>query len=55
MTWTGDNRSKLLEFFQNQLSMVGFAPSIEVMDIGTLNARVTTENQKDRRSRNDLT
>jgi peptide/nickel transport system substrate-binding protein len=46
MTWTGDNRSKLLEFFQNQLSMVGFAPSIEVMDIGTLNARVTTENQK---------
>ena len=46
MTWTGDNRGRLLEFFQNQLTQVGFAPSIEVMDIGTLNARVTQENQK---------
>lgn len=46
MTWTGDNRSRLLEFFQNQLAQVGFDPSIEVMDIGTLNARVTQENQR---------
>ncbi|GJL83102.1 MAG: diguanylate phosphodiesterase [marine bacterium B5-7] len=45
-TWTGDSREKVLQVFQNQLKQVGIEASIEVMDIGTLNARVTTENNK---------
>lgn len=44
MTWTGDSREKVLQVFQNMLSQVGIEASIEVMDIGTLNARVKTEN-----------
>lgn len=46
MTWTGDNREKVLQVFQNQLAQVGVDASIEVMDIGTLNARVKQENNK---------
>jgi len=45
-TWTGDSREKLLQVFQNQLAQIGIKASIEVMDIGTLNARVKTENNK---------
>jgi peptide/nickel transport system substrate-binding protein len=45
-TWTGDSREKLLQVFQNMLAQVGVKASIEVMDIGTLNARVKTENNK---------
>lgn len=47
MTWTGDNREKVLQVFQNQLAQVGVEASIEVMDIGTLNARVKQENNKE--------
>jgi peptide/nickel transport system substrate-binding protein len=47
MTWTGDSREKLLQVFQNMLKQVGVQASIEVMDIGTLNARVKTENNKE--------
>ncbi|MEQ8354009.1 MAG: ABC transporter substrate-binding protein [Kiloniellaceae bacterium] len=46
MTWTGDSREKLLQVFQNMLKQVGVKAGIEVMDIGTLNARVKTENNK---------
>jgi peptide/nickel transport system substrate-binding protein len=45
-TWTGDSREKILQVFQNQLKQVGVDASIEIMDIGTLNARVKTENNK---------
>lgn len=45
MTWTGGNRNKVLEVFQNQLAEIGVEADIEVMDIGTLNARVATENE----------
>lgn len=46
MSWTGGDRDKLLQVFQNQLAAVGIKASIEMMDIGTLNARVTQENEK---------
>lgn len=45
-TWTGDSRERMLQMIQNQLSQVGINVSIEVMDIGTLNARDTQENNK---------
>ncbi|MGR3370226.1 MAG: ABC transporter substrate-binding protein [Sagittula sp.] len=45
-TWTGDNRERMLQMLQNQLKQVGIKASIEVMDIGTLNARDTQENNK---------
>ncbi|MCY6381917.1 ABC transporter substrate-binding protein [Hoeflea prorocentri] len=45
MTWTGGNRNKVLEVFQSQLAEIGVEASIEVMDIGTLNARVAAENE----------
>lgn len=45
MTWVGDNREKLLVVFQNQLAQVGIDAEIQVMDIGTLNARVRQENE----------
>jgi len=45
-TWTGDNRERMLQMLQNQLKQVGIVASIEVMDIGTLNARDTQENEK---------
>ncbi len=44
MTWTGGGREKLVQVFQNQLQQVGIKAKIEVMDIGTLNARVKQEN-----------
>jgi peptide/nickel transport system substrate-binding protein len=46
MSWTGGDRDKLLQVFQNQLAQVGITAKIEIMDIGTLNARVTQENEK---------
>jgi peptide/nickel transport system substrate-binding protein len=46
-TWTGDNRERMLQVIQNQLKQVNIDVSIEVMDIGTLNARDTQENNKD--------
>lgn len=44
MTWTGGNRNKLLQVFQSQLKQVYIDAVIEVMDIGSLNARVKQEN-----------
>jgi peptide/nickel transport system substrate-binding protein len=44
--WTGGNRHKLAEIFQNQLAQVGINVDIEIMDIGTMNARVKDENEK---------
>jgi len=43
-TWPGDSRERLLQVFQNQLKKVNIDAKIEVMDIGTLNARVKQEN-----------
>lgn len=45
MTWTGDGRDKILQVLQNQMKQVGIDARIEIMDIGTLNARVRQENQ----------
>jgi peptide/nickel transport system substrate-binding protein len=45
-TWPGDSRERLLQVFQNMLKKVGIEASIEVMDIGTLNARDKQENNK---------
>jgi peptide/nickel transport system substrate-binding protein len=44
--WTGGKRDKLLEVFQSQLAEVGIQAKIEIMDIGTMNARVKQENEK---------
>jgi len=46
-TWTGDNRERMLQVLQNQLKQVNIEVSIEVMDIGTLNARDTQENNSE--------
>lgn len=46
-TWTGDSRERMLQMLQNQLGKVGIKANIEVMDIGTLNARDTQENNRD--------
>ncbi|MFO1350260.1 MAG: ABC transporter substrate-binding protein [Gammaproteobacteria bacterium] len=46
IVWTGGNRHKLAEIFQNQLAQVGIKANIEIMDIGTMNARVKQENEK---------
>ena len=43
--WTGGNRHKLAEIFQNQLAQVGIKVAIEIMDIGTMNARVKEQNE----------
>lgn len=43
--WTGGNRHKLGEIFQNQLAQVGIKAAIEIMDIGTMNARVKDDNE----------
>ena len=43
-TWTGGNREDVAQLIQNQLNQVGFDVKLETMDIGTLNARVKTEN-----------
>jgi len=46
LVWTGGNRQKLAEVFQAQLAEVGIKADIEMMDIGTMNARVRQENEK---------
>lgn len=46
IVWTGGNRQKLAEIFQAQLAEVGIKADIEIMDIGTMNARVRQENEK---------
>jgi peptide/nickel transport system substrate-binding protein len=43
--WTGGNRHKLAEIFQSQLAQVGINAAIEIMDIGTMNARVREQNE----------
>jgi peptide/nickel transport system substrate-binding protein len=43
--WTGGNRHKLAEIFQAQLAQVGINVGIEIMDIGTMNARVREQNE----------
>ena len=43
--WTGGNRHKLAEIFQSQLAQVGIEVAIEIMDIGTMNARVKEQNE----------
>ena len=43
--WTGGNRHILAEIFQAQLAEVGVDASIEIMDIGTMNARVREDNE----------
>ena len=53
IAWTGGKRDKLAEVFQNQLSEVGIKAKIEIMDIGTMNARVRQENEKSDRCRHD--
>jgi len=45
IVWTGGNRQKLAEVFQAQLAEVGINAEIEIMDIGTMNARVRQENE----------
>jgi peptide/nickel transport system substrate-binding protein len=45
IVWTGGNRQKLAEVFQAQLAEVGIKADIEIMDIGTMNARVRQENE----------
>jgi len=47
MTSTGDNREKMVQIFQSQLAEVGIKANLETMDIGSLNARVKQENEKD--------
>ena len=49
IAWTGGKRDKLAEVFQAQLAQVGIEADIEIMDIGTMNARVRQENEKGRR------
>jgi peptide/nickel transport system substrate-binding protein len=46
IAWTGGKRDKLAEVFQSQLADVGIVAKIEIMDIGTMNARVRQENEK---------
>lgn len=45
LVWTGGNRQKLAEVFQSQFAEVGIKADIEMMDIGTMNARVRQENE----------
>lgn len=45
IAWTGGKRDKLAEVFQSQLAEVGIRAKIEIMDIGTMNARVRQENE----------
>ncbi len=44
LVWTGGNRDKLAEIFQQQFADVGINAHIQMMDIGTMNARVKQEN-----------
>jgi peptide/nickel transport system substrate-binding protein len=43
--WTGGERDKLMEVFQSQLAEVGIKADIQIMDIGTMNARVRQANE----------
>ncbi|MGF1552971.1 MAG: ABC transporter substrate-binding protein [Paracoccaceae bacterium] len=43
--WTGGNRHKLAEIFQAQLAQIGVKAGIEIMDIGTMNAKVKAQNE----------
>ncbi len=45
LVWTGGNRDRLAEVFQAQMADVGITAEIEMMDIGTMNARVRQENE----------
>jgi peptide/nickel transport system substrate-binding protein len=45
LVWTGGKRDKLAEVFQSQLADVGIKADIQMMDIGTMNARVRQENE----------
>jgi len=45
LVWTGGSRDRLAEVFQAQLAEVGITAEIEMMDIGTMNARVRQENE----------
>ena len=45
IVWTGGNRQKLAEIFQAQLAEVNIKAEIEIMDIGSMNARVRQENE----------
>jgi peptide/nickel transport system substrate-binding protein len=45
LVWTGGKRDRLAEVFQAQLAEVGIKANIEIMDIGTMNARVRQENE----------
>ena len=45
LVWTGGKRDKLAEVFQAQLAEVGIKADIQMMDIGTMNARVRQENE----------
>ena len=43
--WTGGNRQLLAEIFQAQLAEAWIDASIEILDIGTMNARVRADNE----------
>lgn len=43
--WTGGERDKLMQVFQAQLAQVGIKADIQIMDIGSMNARVRQENE----------
>jgi peptide/nickel transport system substrate-binding protein len=43
--WTGGERDKLMQVFQAQLAEVGIKADIQIMDIGSMNARVRQENE----------
>jgi peptide/nickel transport system substrate-binding protein len=45
LVWTGGKRDRLAEVFQAQFAEVGIKANIEIMDIGTMNARVRQENE----------
>lgn len=45
LVWTGGKRDRLAEVFQAQLAEVGIKANIQIMDIGTMNARVRQENE----------
>ncbi len=44
LTWSGGKRKEAMEIFKSQLEEVGIKAEVEVMDIGTLNAKIKQEN-----------
>jgi peptide/nickel transport system substrate-binding protein len=44
LTWSGGKRKEAMEIFKSQLEEVGIKAEVEVMGIGTLNARIKQEN-----------